>query len=110
VLQHVLVEAGVYLIENLALAEPARDRRGSFGFVLLATKYLGTPIALVQLSLGGYSARGSTRSSRWRAEAAIAWTGIRRSTSAEANSSTVLQASMAPAYPLVPDLISTLRA
>jgi hypothetical protein len=47
VLQHVLVEAGVYLIENLALAEPARDRRGSFGFVLLATKYLGTPIALV---------------------------------------------------------------
>ena len=46
-LQHVLVEAGVYLIENLALAEPARDRRGSFGFVLLATNYLGTPIALV---------------------------------------------------------------
>jgi len=36
--------SGVYLIENLA---PSRDRRGSFGFVLLATKYLGTPIALV---------------------------------------------------------------
>jgi hypothetical protein len=51
-LQHVLVEAGVYRIENLALAEPARDRRGSFCFVLLAPKYLGTagcpvrPIAL----------------------------------------------------------------
>jgi hypothetical protein len=45
--------SGVYLIENLALAEPARDRRGSFGFVLLATKYLATagcpvrPVALV---------------------------------------------------------------
>jgi kynurenine formamidase len=51
--QHALVEAGVYLIENLALEELARDRLGSFCFILLATKYRGAtgcpvrPIALV---------------------------------------------------------------
>jgi kynurenine formamidase len=32
---------GVYLIENLALAELAGDRPGSFCFVLPATKYQG---------------------------------------------------------------------
>ncbi len=51
--QHVLVEAGVHLIENLALDELARDRVGSFCFILLATKYRGAtgcpvrPVALV---------------------------------------------------------------
>jgi kynurenine formamidase len=51
--QHALVEAGVYLIENLALEELARDRLASFCFILLATKYRGAtgcpvrPIALV---------------------------------------------------------------
>ena len=51
--QHVLAEAGVYLIENLALDELARDRLGSFCFILLATKYKGAtgcpvrPVALV---------------------------------------------------------------
>ena len=39
--QHVLAEAGVYLIENLALDELARDRIGSFCFILLATKFRG---------------------------------------------------------------------
>ena len=51
--QHVLTEAGVYLIENLALEELARDRVWTFCFILLATKYKGAtgcpvrPVALV---------------------------------------------------------------
>lgn len=51
--QHVLVEAGVHLIENLALDELARDRIASFCFILLAAKFKGAtgcpvrPIALV---------------------------------------------------------------
>ncbi len=51
--QHVLAEAGVYLIENLALDEVARDRLAAFCFILLATKYKGAtgcpvrPVALV---------------------------------------------------------------
>jgi kynurenine formamidase len=51
--QHVLAEAGVHLIENLALDELAGDRVASFCFVLLATKFKGAtgcpvrPIALV---------------------------------------------------------------
>jgi kynurenine formamidase len=51
--QHALVEAGVYLIENLALDELARDRLTSFCFILLATKFRGAtgspvrPVALV---------------------------------------------------------------
>jgi kynurenine formamidase len=51
--QHVLVEAGVHLIENLFLGELARDRIASFCFILLATKFKGAtgcpvrPIALV---------------------------------------------------------------
>src|SRR5687768_10396146 len=51
--QHVLAEAGVYLIENLALEELAAERVYEFCFVLLATKYKGAtgcpvrPIALV---------------------------------------------------------------
>ncbi|HVC52925.1 MAG TPA: cyclase family protein [Stellaceae bacterium] len=39
--QHVLAEAGVHLIENLALDELARDRLTSFCFILLATKFKG---------------------------------------------------------------------
>ena len=39
--QHVLAEAGVHLIENLALEELARDRLSRFCFILLATKYKG---------------------------------------------------------------------
>jgi kynurenine formamidase len=51
--QHLLVEAGVYIIENLALEELARERLHSFCFVLLATKYRGAtgcpvrPIAMI---------------------------------------------------------------
>ena len=51
--QHVLAEAGVYLIENLALDELARDRLASFCFILLATKFKGAtgcpvrPVALI---------------------------------------------------------------
>ena len=51
--QHVLVEAGVYLIENLALEEIAHERLTNFCFILLATKYKGAtgcpvrPVALV---------------------------------------------------------------
>ncbi len=51
--QHVLAEAGVHLIENLALDELARDRVAAFCFILLATKFKGAtgcpvrPIALV---------------------------------------------------------------
>jgi len=51
--QHVLAEAGVYLIENLALEELAVERVYSFCFILLATKYKGAtgcpvrPVALV---------------------------------------------------------------
>ena len=54
--QHVLAEAGVYLIENLALDELARERLTSFCFILLATKYKGAtgcpvrPVALEVLS------------------------------------------------------------
>ena len=39
--QHTLVEAGVYLIENLKLDEIAASGAGSFCFVLLATKFKG---------------------------------------------------------------------
>jgi kynurenine formamidase len=51
--QHVLAEAGVHLIENLAIEELARDRITSFCFILLAAKFKGAtgcpvrPIALV---------------------------------------------------------------
>lgn len=51
--QHLLVEAGVYIIENLALEELAHEKLHSFCFVLLATKYRGAtgcpvrPIAMV---------------------------------------------------------------
>jgi kynurenine formamidase len=51
--QHVLAEAGVYLIENLALEELAAERVYKFCFILLATKYKGAtgcpvrPVALV---------------------------------------------------------------
>lgn len=51
--QHLLVEAGVYIIENLALEELAREKLHSFCFVLLATKYRGAtgcpvrPIAMI---------------------------------------------------------------
>jgi kynurenine formamidase len=51
--QHALAEAGVYLIENLALDELARDGLASFCFILLATKFRGAtgspvrPVALV---------------------------------------------------------------
>ena len=51
--QHTLVEAGVYLIENLILDELARDGVKSFCFILLATKFRGAtgcpvrPIAMV---------------------------------------------------------------
>jgi len=51
--QHVLAEAGVYLIENLALEELAAERVHSFCFILLATKFKGAtgcpvrPVALV---------------------------------------------------------------
>ena len=51
--QHTLVEAGVYLIENLKLDEIARARPGAFCFVLLATKFKGAtgcpvrPVAMV---------------------------------------------------------------
>ncbi|MBV9245133.1 MAG: cyclase family protein, partial [Methylobacteriaceae bacterium] len=50
---HTLVEAGVYLIENLILDELARDGVKSFCFILLATKFRGAtgcpvrPIAMV---------------------------------------------------------------
>jgi kynurenine formamidase len=51
--QHALAEAGVYLIENLALEELAVARVYSFCFILLATKFRGAtgspvrPVALV---------------------------------------------------------------
>ncbi len=51
--QHALVEAGVHLIENLALDELARDGLAGFCFILLATKLRGAtgssarPVALV---------------------------------------------------------------
>ena len=51
--QHLLVEAGVYIIENLALEEIAREKLSSFCFILLATKYNGAtgcpvrPIAMI---------------------------------------------------------------
>ena len=51
--QHVLAEAGVYLIENLGLDEIARAGLTTFCFILLATKYKGAtgcpvrPVALV---------------------------------------------------------------
>lgn len=51
--QHALVEAGVYLIENLVLDALAQDRLGKFCFILLATKFRGAtgspvrPVALV---------------------------------------------------------------
>jgi len=51
--QHALTEAGVYLIENLALDELATDRMTTCCFILLATKFRGAtgspvrPVALV---------------------------------------------------------------
>ena len=51
--QHLLVEAGVYIIENLALEEIARETLSSFCFILLATKSTGAtgcpvrPIAMI---------------------------------------------------------------
>ena len=51
--QHALAEAGVHLIENLALDELARDGLRSFCFILLATKFRGAtgsptrPIAMI---------------------------------------------------------------
>lgn len=51
--QHLLVEAGVYIIENLALEELAREKLFEFCFILLATKYKGAtgcpvrPIAMI---------------------------------------------------------------
>ena len=51
--QFALAECGVYLIENLALEELARDGLRSFCFILLATKFRGAtgapvrPVALV---------------------------------------------------------------
>ena len=51
--QHLLVEAGVYIIENLALEEIAREKLSNFCFILLATKYKGAtgcpvrPIAMI---------------------------------------------------------------
>jgi kynurenine formamidase len=51
--QHALAEAGVHLIENLALEELARDGLRCFCFILLATKFRGAtgapvrPVALV---------------------------------------------------------------
>ncbi len=51
--QHALVEAGVHLVENLALDELARDGVRRFCFILLATKFKGAtgcpvrPIAMV---------------------------------------------------------------
>lgn len=51
--QHLLVEAGVYIIENLALEELAAAGVHSFCFVLLATKFRGAtgspvrPIAMI---------------------------------------------------------------
>ena len=51
--QHALAECGVHLIENLVLGELAQDERGSFCFILLATKFRGAtgapvrPVALV---------------------------------------------------------------
>lgn len=51
--QHLLVEAGVYIIENLALEELAKEKLTSFCFILLATKFKGAtgspvrPIAMI---------------------------------------------------------------
>jgi kynurenine formamidase len=51
--QHTLVEAGVYLIENIVLDELARNQTYVFCFILLATKFKGAtgcpvrPIAMV---------------------------------------------------------------
>ncbi len=51
--QHALAEAGVHLIENLALDDLARDHLTSFCFILLAPKFRGAtgaperPVALV---------------------------------------------------------------
>jgi kynurenine formamidase len=51
--QHTLVEAGVYLIENLVLDEIANSARYIFCFILLATKFKGAtgspvrPVAMV---------------------------------------------------------------
>src|SRR4051812_48232035 len=51
--QHALAEAGVYLIENLALEELAGEGVGSVCFILLATKFRGAtgspvrPVAMV---------------------------------------------------------------
>jgi kynurenine formamidase len=39
--QHALAEAGVYLIENLALEEAAAQGLSSFCFLLLAVKFKG---------------------------------------------------------------------
>jgi kynurenine formamidase len=50
--QHVLAEAGVHLIENLALEELARDQITSFCFILLAAKFkraTGCPVRPIAL-------------------------------------------------------------
>ncbi len=61
--QHVLAEAGVYLIENLALDEIARERLASFCFILLATKYKGAtgcPVRPVRRARVSRTGRGLT--------------------------------------------------
>ena len=51
--QHALVEAGVYLVENLMMDELVRDAVTTFCFILLPTKYKGAtgcpvrPVAVV---------------------------------------------------------------
>ena len=51
--QHLIVEKGVYIIENLKLDEPCTDGVYAFPFILLPTKYKGAtacpvrPIGLV---------------------------------------------------------------
>jgi len=51
--QHLLVEKGIYIIENLKLGEPCVDGVYEFPFILLPTKYKGAtacpvrPIGLV---------------------------------------------------------------
>ena len=51
--QHALVEAGVYLVENLMMDDLVRDAVTTFCFILLPTKYKGAtgcpvrPVAVV---------------------------------------------------------------
>ena len=52
--QHALVEAGVYLVENLMMDDLVRDAVTTFCFILLPTKYKGAtgcpvrPVAVVE--------------------------------------------------------------